>query len=215
MEYWKKKFYILFFISLFSIMGLGSAVEAQYDAAKVDRSISKQTIFFLNTSLSYLQERWGKMHDEPIYGWPIHLDDFDRMTSEFGYRVLYNPFTGGSKDSEHKGIDLVGTHHARVTAVSDGIVVENYPPPNGFFKGHDVLGGMIKIQHTDGTYSVYGHLSATYVSEYGSRKYVSAGDVIGRTGDTGMSYGEHLHFELRDEDDKSIQSLFYLKNPLY
>ncbi len=214
MEYWKKRFYILFFISLFSILGLGAVIENQYDLSLAFKAETSRNLAMLSQGLSLLQERSRQLHDEPIYDWPIHLDDFDRMTSEFGYRVLYNPFTGGSEDSEHKGIDLVGTHHARVTAVSDGVVVENYPPPNGFFKGHPVLGGMIKIKHTDGTYSVYGHLSVTYVSEYGSRKYVSAGDVIGRTGNTGMSYGEHLHFELRNTNDEAIQSLFYLKNPL-
>ncbi len=164
-------------------------------------------------SLNYTQEVQTKLRDEPIYPWPIHVDDYDRITSEFGYRQLLNPFTGGSKDSEHMGIDLAGTYHARVLAVADGIVVENYPAPNGFFKGHPVLGGMVKILHTDGTYSVYGHLSVTYVSEYGSKKYVKAGDVIGRIGNTGMSYGSHLHFELRDENDEAIQSLFFLDDP--
>ncbi len=164
-------------------------------------------------SLNYTQEVQTKLRDEPIYPWPIHVDDYDRLTSEFGYRQLLNPFTGGSKDSEHMGIDLAGTYHARVLAIADGIVVENYPAPNGFFKGHPVLGGMVKILHTDGTYSVYGHLSVTYVSEYGSKKYVKAGDVIGRIGNTGMSYGSHLHFELRDENDEAIQSLFLLDDP--
>ncbi len=164
-------------------------------------------------SLNYTQEVQTKLRDEPIYPWPINVDDYDRLTSEFGYRQLLNPFTGGSKDSEHMGIDLAGTYHARVLAIADGIVVENYPAPNGFFKGHPVLGGMVKILHTDGTYSVYGHLSVTYVSEYGSKKYVKAGDVIGRIGNTGMSYGSHLHFELRDENDEAIQSLFLLDDP--
>jgi len=183
--------------------------------------LSKQTDNFaiqnsiLITSMNYLQEVRVKLRDEPIYLWPIHVDDYDRVTSEFGYRQLLNPFTGGSKDSEHMGIDLAGTFHARVLAIADGTVVENYPAPNGFFKGHPVLGGMIKIKHNDGTYSVYGHLSVSYVSEYGSKKYIEAGDVIGRIGNTGLSYGPHLHFELRDENDEAIQSLFYLKNPTF
>jgi len=164
-------------------------------------------------SLNYLQPIEKKLHDKPIYGWPIKVEDYDRITSVFGYRLLYNPFTGGSENSHHKGLDLVGTRHARVVAVADGVVVENYPPPNGYFKGHPLLGGMIKIKHTDGTYSVYGHLSAVYVSEYGRKRFVKKGEIIGRTGNTGKSLGEHLHFELHNKDDVSIQPLFYLKNP--
>ncbi len=164
-------------------------------------------------SINYVQDVRIKLREEPIYEWPIHIDDYGRITSEFGYRQLLNPFTGGSKDSNHKGLDLSGVYHARVTAIASGVVVENYPAPNGFFKGHPLLGGMVKIKHTDGTYSVYGHLSITYVSEYGSKKYVEVGEVIGRIGNTGQSFGDHLHFELHDVNDQAIQSLFYLKDP--
>ena len=182
---------------------------------------ANNTIIELNTnlanfshSLNYLQEYKKELHQDPIYEWPIHIDDYDRMTSEFGYRILHNPFTGGNKDSNHIGIDLTGTHHARVLAVTDGEVVEFYPPPNGYFKGDPIFGGKIIIHHTDGRYSMYAHLSITYnISEHGKNRFVKAGQVIGRTGNTGMSYGEHLHFTLYDREMKPIQPLFYLKDP--
>jgi len=192
-----------------------------YYTNKIDK-LSKQVSNFtiqnsiLVQSLNYVQGVRIKLRDEPIYGWPIHIDDYDRMTSEFGYRILLNPFTGGTRDSHHTGVDLVGTHHARVIAIADGEVVEYYPAPNGYFKGDPIFGGKVIIKHDDGRYSMYAHLDVIYnISEHGSNRFVKAGQVIGRTGNTGISYGEHLHFELWDENKNPIQSLFYLKDPTY
>ena len=165
-------------------------------------------------SMNYVQDVRLKLRDEPIYLWPIHADDYDRITSEFGYRQLLNPFTGGTKDSEHTGIDIVGSHHARVIAIADGEVVEYWPVPNNYFEGDPVFGGKVVIKHNDGRYSMYAHMDVIYnISEHGSKRFIKAGQVIGRTGNTGLSYGEHLHFELWDENKVPIQSLFYLKDP--
>lgn len=198
---------------LFLMYGISMAV--LNNNAEYDQEIAglKANNVMLTTAVNYMQDVQLELQEEAIYGWPIHLEDYIRITSEYGYRHLLNTNTGGSSSSEHKGLDLIGFPHARVTAVSDGTVVDHYPPPSRRFKGHPILGGMIKLKHTDGTYSVYGHLSSTYVSEYGVGKYVTAGQVIGRTGNTGQSQGEHLHFELRDVDDEATQPLLYLKDP--
>ena len=60
---------------------------------------------------------------------------------------------------------------------------------------------MIVIDHGE-FFTVYGHLSATYVHE---EDEVEAGQVIVLVGDTGLSTGPHLHFEL------VINPLKYLK----
>jgi len=137
---------------------------------------------------------------------PMAVDDFKRLTSPYGYRELINPFTGGTRESVHKGVDILGTYRARITAVGAGKVIEHYPPPNGFFKGHPVLGGMVKIDHGNGWQSVYGHLSATYVHE---GQIVESGAVIGRQGNTGKSYGSHLHFELQ-YNNEAVQVLKFV-----
>lgn len=99
-----------------------------------------------------------------------------KMTSPFGIRK--DPFTG--KRSMHNGIDL----HARgdeVYAMFDGIVKK---------VGYDKRSGnYVTLQHGDFTVS-YCHLSEVRIIN-GTR--VRAHDVVGITGNTGRSTGEHLH----------------------
>jgi murein DD-endopeptidase MepM/ murein hydrolase activator NlpD len=129
-----------------------------------------------------------------LSAWSIELKaplDSYWISSASGYR---NDPMGGKEEMQlHKGLDLVGPHRAPVKAAAAGVVVEHWPAPNGYFKGHPIYGGLLVIDHLDGTLTLYGHLSTTYVST-GDR--VEAGEIIGRQGNTGISTGEHLHFEL-------------------
>ena len=156
----------------------------------------------LKISMGYLQQK-RLTANLPIYGWPIHPEDYERLTSPFGVRR--NPFrsgTGGSLTTNHAGVDMVGTWRARVTAVADGVVIDHW-----IRDGHPVLGRMIRILHDDGYVSVYGHLSISYVHE-GDR--VIRGQVIARQGGTGMSIGDHLHFELWSPLGYPVQPLRYI-----
>ena len=56
------------------------------------------------------------------------------------------------------------------------------------------LGYCVKIQHDDGTSTVYGHMSRV-IAVTGQR--VAQGQVIGKIGSTGVSTGPHLHYEIR------------------
>ena len=99
-----------------------------------------------------------------------------KVTSPFGMRKY--PFTG--KLRMHNGIDL----HARndkVYAMFPGVVKK---------VGYDKRSGnYVTLQHGDYTVS-YCHLSRVTVKE---KMPVLAGDVVGITGNTGRSTGEHLH----------------------
>jgi len=59
---------------------------------------------------------------------------------------------------------------------------------------HDSYGNVVVIRHNNGLESLYAHLSRRYVSP---GDYLEAGDLVGLGGNTGRSYGAHLHFELR------------------
>jgi len=87
----------------------------------------------------------------------------------------------------HAGADMVAPAGTPIYAAKSGTVVVS---SEGYF-GYGVA---VKIQHPDGTQTLYGHMT------YGSRQVVSgqqvsAGQVIGAVGNTGHSYGAHLHFE--------------------
>ena len=112
------------------------------------------------------------------------------ISSHTGYRM--NPM-GGGEESLHRGLDLTAPAGAEVVSVLDGVVMEHYPLPDGYYHGHPVFGGYIVIQHTEGLLSMYGHLSKTFVHQ---GDWIEQGEVIGIIGDTGISTGRHLHFEI-------------------
>lgn len=133
-------------------------------------------------------------YDEPTIVKPelipesIKVDPVDSpiITSEVGIRI--SPITG--LNSIHYATDMYSEVSMNVYAVEDGTVVIHYPPPNGYFKGHPIYGGMIEIIHSDGL-SRYGHLSESFVKQ-GMK--VKAGDIIGIIGETGLSRGKHLDY---------------------
>ncbi len=123
------------------------------------------------------------------------------------------PFKGAS----HKGIDLVGPGSTLdyITAHSDGDVVAvvsniNY---NTSGSGKRIYGNYVKIRHDNGMYTLYAHMKYGSVNvKVGQR--VSRGQVIGYMGNTGYSFGAHLHFEVRDENDKYIDPTVFVDGDL-
>jgi hypothetical protein len=94
-----------------------------------------------------------------------------------------------------------------VYAVGDGRVVstredlpENTPlnePPGSAFTADTILGNDVVVRLDDGRYAAYGHLMTGSVRVRPGQR-VHAGQVIARVGNTGMSGGAHLHFQLSD-----------------
>jgi len=86
----------------------------------------------------------------------------------------------------HAGIDLAAGVGAPISAVAAGTVV--VAADEGGY------GRVVRLQHDDGTVTLYAHLSELLVRP-GQR--VTAGTYIGREGSSGQSTGPHLHFEVR------------------
>ena len=107
-----------------------------------------------------------------------------KVTSPFGMRR--DPFTG--KLRMHNGIDL-RARNDEVYAMFPGMVKK---------VGYDKRSGnYVTLQHGDYTVS-YCHLSRVTVKE---KTPVLAGDVVGITGNTGRGTGEHLHINLRKNNE--------------
>ena len=94
-----------------------------------------------------------------------------------------------------------------MVAVRDGVVITHYPPPDGYFKGHEVYGGYIVVDHGD-SISRYAHLHTSYVRE---GQHVKKGQVIGRMGSTGQTTGMHLHFQL-EIGEETVNPLLYIRH---
>jgi murein DD-endopeptidase MepM/ murein hydrolase activator NlpD len=84
---------------------------------------------------------------------------------------------------DHLGYDLASVKHSPVPAANAGVVVMAQ------FLG--IYGNVVVIDHGYGLMSLYGHLSAFDVA-VGDE--VERGQTIGRTGETGLAGGDHLHF---------------------
>ena len=111
--------------------------------------------------------------------WPLEGD----VVSEFGWRI--HPVLG--ERQHHDGIDLDVPEGTLVHAAASGDVYYYGEQPG--------YGNVLILEHADGFYSVYGHLSSSLVYK---GQYVEVGQAIARTGNTGISDGPHLHFEVRN-----------------
>ena len=110
-------------------------------------------------------------------GW-VRPCSYTSITSPFGYRTA--PTTGAS--TYHQGVDLDTGTGWSVVAARAGTAYTAYD---------SAAGNYITIDHHDGFKSVYMHLNGFAIS---NGTNVSAGQLIGYTGSTGVSTGDHLHF---------------------
>lgn len=122
--------------------------------------------------------------------------DTVRVTSPYGKRTL-----NGAADY-HAGYDMVGVGSSDVVAAVGGTVVASRIVTD---KSNLTWqwGNYVCIKTDDGQYHYYCHLASRAVTK-GQR--VKAGDKIGVMGNTGYSFGAHLHFEVRKSDGRTTVS---------
>lgn len=113
---------------------------------------------------------------------PSITPTYGGIRSTYGYRV--HPVTG--KWRFHKGIDIPSWTGAPVRATADGEV-----ETSGYFGSY---GNLVILRHESGYRTYYAHLSKTLVN---IGYFVEKGQLIGTVGNTGLSTGPHLHYEVR------------------
>lgn len=141
---------------------------------KVNQEIVKEEITY--QAVPKIVERGTKI--PPTYIKPI---SGGRLTSRFGRRS--RPTRGAS--TNHKGVDWATPTGTAVFASCGGTVAKA-----GWGSGY---GYVVYINHPDGRQTRYGHLSKVLVSP---GQTVSQGQKIALSGNTGISTGPHLHFEI-------------------
>lgn len=124
-----------------------------------------------DTNLIVLADTFGCGYSHPVN---------NRVTSHFGVR----------KWRFHYGTDVKLTTGDPVYAAFDGIV--------RISKYSKTYGNVVVIRHDNGLETLYAHLSKRLVD---ADSLVHSGETIGLGGNTGRSYGAHLHFEVRYFDE--------------
>lgn len=104
------------------------------------------------------------------------------ITGRFG-----DAYRDGARAWTHLGVDIGCPVGTPVTAPADGVAVEPYN--DGSF------GIAVAVEHPDGWVTLYAHLSRAAVSP-GQR--VERGQLLGWSGNTGLTTGPHLHWQLCD-----------------
>lgn len=126
-----------------------------------------------------LQLSIDELSDYPVI---CPIKNPQRILSTFGIR--YHPIY--KMLLFHTGIDIPGIKDTPVYATGNGVIIR---------KGYDSgFGNFIEIEHAGGFRSFYAHLSKTMVNIGDS---VSIMQQIGYVGDTGITTGNHLHYEVR------------------
>lgn len=143
------------------------------------------------------QEALAEAVRKQKYLWPLPLS-WDYISYEYGLRTMpdmgyYNKF--------HYGIDIPAYRGTDIYASKAGKVL--------IAKYHSSYGYYVLLDHGNGYNTLYAHASKLYVK---AGDYVEQGAVIAAVGTTGSSNGNHLHFEVRVNNQK-VDPLKYVTKP--
>ncbi len=108
-----------------------------------------------------------------------------QVMSAFADRRTYRHQGREIDRQDHLGFDLASVRRAEVPAANSGrVVLADY---------FGIYGNAVVIDHGLGLMSLYGHLSSIEVEP---GQPVERGQIVGRTGETGLAAGDHLHFTM-------------------
>ncbi len=129
---------------------------------------------------------------------PIYNEDLLLTGAGFGMRLhpilnIWRP---------HEGIDFFAYTGTEVFATADGVVKD--------VRISETFGKVIEIDHGYGFVTLYAHLNKFHVEE---GQLVKRGNVIGEVGNTGLSSGQHLHYEVHI-NGKEVDPVNYFFNDL-
>ena len=141
----------------------------------------------------------SNVQSESGFMWPL-ASNINVLSSLYGSRP--DPFTG--RPDNHTGIDIPAARGTPLYASKSGVVITSvYGSGSSWSYGNYVV-----VAHSDGTSTLYAHMSSRAVSK---GQTVKQGDVLGYVGTTGNSTGNHLHFEIRVNGSR-VAPLNYFKD---
>jgi murein DD-endopeptidase MepM/ murein hydrolase activator NlpD len=137
----------------------------------------------------------------PVDGSPVVCAFYDHGGADWN--------CGGVRYSGHRGTDFAAPYGTPIVAAANGLVVE---VEDGYFDGCTSgdcaggptgLGNHVLLEHPDGTRTYYGHMK-TWTVAVAAGQEVRCGDRLGEVGSSGLSTGNHVHFQVgtwREEQD--------------
>lgn len=176
------------FVALLIILNSFTNTTIPHSVSK-NNIISKKTLNIVDKALKtttsankyLLQNFKTKTTDLPI-SFPLDIKSFKRISDYYGNRV--HPVLGIK--TEHHGLDISGQFGSPIYPAADGIV-KSVKRAYGY-------GKLITVDHGNNIITYYGHLNKVLV-KVGDK--IKTGDKIAELGNSGMSTGPHLHFEIR------------------
>lgn len=126
-----------------------------------------------------------------ISSWEWPTNPGYTLSSYYGYRLAV--FGEGNF---HSGIDIAGTGYGSPVKAANNGTIEEMKILRDKYGNYISYGIYILINHNNGYYSLYGHMSR-FASDISVGSTVSRGQTIGYVGSTGWATGPHLHFEIR------------------
>lgn len=145
-----------------------------------------------------LASQIANVPSESGFLWP--LSGYNTLSSLFGSRI--HPITG--KANNHTGIDIPAPRGTTIKAAKSGVVTKS--------TYNNSYGNYVVVSHSDGTSTLYAHMSRRSVSE---GQKVSQGAKLGEVGTTGSSTGNHLHFEVRVKGSRTDPVNYFKSMTLY
>ncbi len=163
-----------------TLEGFQKAVkDAQAEIDRLTEELERERRAAIAASAGAVGYGGGTVTGSGNFIWPVSCT---YITSCVGNR--FHPISGQWK--YHSGMDI-GSQYGDSIWASDGGTVCIAGVNGGY-------GNCVMIDHGNGYYTLYGHMSSIAVSV---NQTVSQGQVIGYVGSTGYSTGPHLHFEIR------------------
>lgn len=198
----------------------GSLVNTNWETGNTGWKINQQEALNLINNQNYSYEQVLKYY----YGDTIQLTNNEiTLSGNNGFvnptRIINCSSAYGDRDDPtteeidtvfHNGLDIAITIGETVYATKSGTVVavtKNVTQINDCAYGY---GNYVKIDHGDGTATVYGHMKYGSIKDKVNVGYkVKQGEQIGAIGSTGCSTGPHLHYEVR-KNESTVDPADYL-----
>ncbi len=137
------------------------------------------------TNTAFLAELAATSASEPLWRGAFRQQPGTRSMASFADRRTYL-YEGEDVDQQdHLGFDLASVRRAPVPAANAGVVV--------LAEYFGIYGNTVIVDHGLGLLSLYAHLSGIEVAK---GEAVASGQVLGRSGQTGLAGGDHLHFSM-------------------